>query len=196
MARGVRERQREQTRQCLLRESRRLFSTLGYNAVGLSEIVSAAGVTKGALYHHFGSKSELFRAVLGQVQQEVGERIAAVADERDDLWDQLVTGCLAFLEVSTDPAIQRIMLVDGPAVLGWGEWRAMNEATSGRRLAEVLTALVDEGTITAQPVEPLTHLLSGAMNEAVLWLATSPRPDGLADTVRALTRLLETLRAR
>ncbi|MGP3980125.1 TetR/AcrR family transcriptional regulator [Streptomyces sp. KR80] len=194
MTHGVRAQQREQTRQTLLRESRRLFSTLGYGAVGLSEIVRAAGVTKGALYHHFDSKTELFRAVLQQVQQEVAEHIAATADAREDAWDQLTAGCQAFLSASTDPAIQRIMLVDGPAVLGWSEWRAMNEATSGRHLADALTVLIDEGTIAAQPVAPLMHLLSGAMNEAVLWLASSANPTDLADTREALARMLEALR--
>ncbi|MFE7779189.1 TetR/AcrR family transcriptional regulator [Streptomyces sp. NPDC057445] len=196
MTQGVRAQQREQTRQALLRESRRLFSTLGYGAVGLSEIVRAAGVTKGALYHHFTSKNELFRAVLEQAQQEVAEHIAATADAREDAWDQLTTGCQAFLTASTDPAIQRIMLVDGPAVLGWSEWRAMNEATSGRHLADALTVLIDEGTIAAQPVTPLMHLLSGAMNEAALWLAASANPTDLAETREALARMLEALRTK
>ncbi|MFC7466422.1 TetR/AcrR family transcriptional regulator [Actinomadura keratinilytica] len=195
MPQGVRAQQRELTRQALVRESRRLFATLGYGAVGLSEIVAAAGVTKGALYHHFSSKSELFRVVLEQAQQEVAERIAATADARESSWEQLLVGCEAFLGASTDPAIQRIMLIDGPAVLGWAEWREMNEATSGRHLAEVLAVLIEEGTIPAQPVEPLTHLLSGAMNEAALWLAASSDPADLADATAALTRLLEALRA-
>ena len=74
------------------------------------------------------------------------------------------------------------MLVDGPAVLGWNEWRALDEAASARHLAEALTALIEEGVIAAQPVAPLTRLLSGAMNEAALWLAGSPNPEDLADT--------------
>ncbi|MFF7842175.1 TetR/AcrR family transcriptional regulator [Streptomyces ossamyceticus] len=195
MTRGTRAEQRERTRQALVRESRRLFATLGYGAVGLSEIVRAAGVTKGALYHHFSSKAELFRAVLEQAQEEVAERIAETADAREDTWEQLVSGCQAFLTVSTDPVIQRIMLVDGPAVLGWSEWRAMNETTSGRHLAQVLGDLIEEGTITAQPVEPLTHLLSGAMNEAALWLAASKDPADLDDTQNALVAMLRALRA-
>ncbi|MDK1476859.1 helix-turn-helix domain-containing protein [Streptomyces sp. 549] len=196
MTNGVRAQQRVQTRHTLLRESRRLFSTFGYAAVGLSEIVRAAGVTKGALYHHFDSKAELFRAVLEQVQQEVAAHIAATADAQEGAWDQLTFGCQAFLNASTDPAIQRIMLVDGPAVLGWRDWREMNEATCGRHLARALTILVDEGTIPTQPVAPLTHLLSGAMNEAALWLATSEDLVDLENAQRALARMLEALRAR
>ncbi|MGW4968076.1 TetR/AcrR family transcriptional regulator [Nonomuraea sp. NPDC004186] len=191
---GVRAQRREQTRQALLREGRRLFADRGYGAVSLSEIVAEAGVTKGALYHLFESKAELFRAVLEQVQQEVAETVARTADVHDDLWTRLTVGCQAFLTASTAPGVQRIMLVDGPAVLGWTEWRAMDEAASARHLAEALTDLIEEGTIAPQPVAPLTHLLSGAMNEAALWLAGSDDPADLPATQSALARLLEALR--
>ncbi|MFD3486980.1 TetR/AcrR family transcriptional regulator [Streptomyces sp. NPDC058665] len=192
--RGARARQRERTRQTLLREGRRLFAEVGYGAVSLTEIVAAAGVTKGALYHHFDSKTALFRAVLRDLQKEVGDRVAEAAGARDDSWDQLVAGCQEFITATTAPDIQRIMLVDGPAVLGWTEWREMDEASSARHLQEALTALVAEGAIAAQPVAPLAHLLSGAMNEAALWLATSEDPADLADTRAALGRLLGALR--
>ncbi|WP_327588427.1 TetR/AcrR family transcriptional regulator [Nonomuraea sp. NBC_00507] len=194
--RGVRAQQREQTRQALLRESRRLFAARGYGAVSLSEIVAEAGVTKGALYHLFDSKAALFRAVLEQVQQEVAQTVAQTADVHDDLWTRLTAGCQAFLTASTAPGIQRIMLIDGPAVLGWNEWRAMDEAASARHLADVLTVLIKQGTIAPQPVAPLTHLLSGAMNEAALWLAESDDPADLPATQAALAQLLDALRIR
>jgi AcrR family transcriptional regulator len=189
-----RARQREQTRRTLLRESRRLFATQGYGAVGLSEIVRAAGVTKGALYHHFDSKAALFRAVLEEVQQQVAQTVAATAEAHDDPWTQFTAGCQAFLTAGTDPDVQRIMLVDGPSVLGWNEWRALDEAASARHLAEALTALIEGGMIAQQPVAPLTHLLSGAMNEAALWLAGSANPEDLTDARAALSRMLEALR--
>ncbi|MDP9841795.1 TetR/AcrR family transcriptional regulator [Streptosporangium lutulentum] len=195
MPKDGRARQREQTRQALLREGRRLFASLGYGAVGLSEIVRAAGVTKGALYHHFESKAALFRAVLEEVQQQVARTVAATADAHDDSWTRFTAGCQAFLTAGTDPDVQQIMLVDGPAVLGWNEWRALDEAASARHLAEALTALIEEGTIAPQPVAPLTHLLSGAMNEAALWLAGSANPGDLDDARAALSRMLEALRA-
>ncbi len=196
MGAGVREQQKEQTRRTLLREGRRLFASRGYGAVGLAEIVRAAGVTKGALYHHFDSKADLFRAVLEEVQQQVAETVSATAGAHDDPWEQFTAGCRAFLTASTDPDLQQIMLVDGPAVLGWNEWRAMDEAASARHLAEALTTLIEDGVIAAQPVAPLTRLLSGAMNEAALWLAQSTGPDDLADTWAALSRLLESQRVR
>ncbi|WP_084957297.1 TetR/AcrR family transcriptional regulator [Thermoactinospora rubra] len=186
--------QREQTRRALIREARRLFATQGYGRVGLSEVVKAAGVTKGALYHHFAGKAELFRAVLHEVMREVAGRVAAAAEAHDDPWRQLTEGCRAFLAATADPEVQRIMLLDGPAVLGWSEWRAMDEDTSARHLAEALAGLVEAGDLARQPVEPLTRLLSGAMNEAALWLAASGRPEDLEDTWSALARMLEGLR--
>ncbi|MET7332270.1 TetR/AcrR family transcriptional regulator [Nonomuraea sp. NPDC005650] len=194
MTDGARARQREQTRRTLLRTSRRLFATRGYAAVGLAEIVHTAGVTKGALYHHFAGKADLFRAVLEQVQQEVAQKVAATADAEDDPWEQLKAGCRAFLMASTEPDVQQIMLIDGPAVLGWSDWRALDEAASARHLAEALTVLIEAGIIRPQPVEPLTHLLSGAMNEAALWLARSTDPGDLTDTWTALAQLLQALR--
>ncbi|RMI42869.1 TetR/AcrR family transcriptional regulator [Streptomyces triticirhizae] len=194
---GVRARQREQTRRALLREAERLFAERGYAAVGLAELVSAAGVTKGALYHHFpGGKADLFRAVLAEVQRQVGERVAAAAEAKADAWEQLVAGCEEFLAAATAPGTERVMLVDGPAVLGWAEWRAMDEAASARHLGEALTALVEAGRIAPQPVAPLVHLLSGAMNEAALWLASAASgPEDLAATTAALRRMLRALRA-
>jgi AcrR family transcriptional regulator len=196
MTQGMRAQQRERTRAALLDVSRCLFATRGYAEVGLAEIVRDAGVTKGALYHHFeGGKTDLFRAVLAQVQAEVGGTVAATAEAEDDPWAQLTAGCRAFLTASTDPAVRRIMLVDGPAVLGWSEWRAMDEAGAANHLAELLTALVDAGILARQPVAPLTRLLSGAMNEAALWLAETGDPADLDDVLAALLRMLDALRA-
>lgn len=195
MASTARTQQREETRRLLLAQSRRLFAAKGYAAVGLSEIVAASGVTKGALYHHFDSKADMFREVLTQVQQEVGDQVAAAADAEPDPWTQLSAGCAAFLRASADPRVQRIMLIDGPAVLGWHEWRAMDEANAARHLHEALDALVAAGILAPQPVAPLTQLLSGAMNEAALWLATTTDPDALPATIAALDRLLAGLRA-
>jgi AcrR family transcriptional regulator len=192
--RGLRAEQRDETRRRLIQESRRLFAEVGYGGVGLAEIVRAAGVTKGALYHHFGGKVDLFRAVLAEVQEEVAARVVAAAEAHEDLWTQLTAGCEAFLTVSTDPALQRIMLVDGPAVLGWAEWRAMDEANSAHHLGDALTALMDAGILAPQPVAPLNHLLSGAMNEAALWLADAGGPADLRSTVDALHRILAALR--
>ncbi|MDT0386163.1 TetR/AcrR family transcriptional regulator [Streptomyces dubilierae] len=184
--------QRAATRRALLAEGRRRFAADGYHHVVLAEVARAAGVTKGAAYHHFDSKAGLFRATVCEVQQELGERVAIAAEQHEDLWEQLRAGCRAFLAAGTDPAVRQIMLVDAPAVLGWDEWRAMDEESSARHLAEALSALVAAGIIADQPVEPLARLLSGALNEAALWIA---RGGDLRAAEQALDRLLTGLRA-
>ncbi|MEU4393363.1 TetR/AcrR family transcriptional regulator [Kribbella sp. NPDC023855] len=186
--------QREETTATLVAAARELFADKGYGQVSLAEIVDAAGVTKGALYHYFDGKDALFQAVLEQVHAEVAERIEQ-ATEGLDSWQQLVVGCRTFLTASAEPHRQQIMLIDAPAVLGWGTWRRLDASTSMQQLIDVLNRLVDEGEIARQPVVPLAHLLSGAMNEAALWLAGSdhPRRD-LKQTLTALTGLLESLR--
>ncbi|AYV25182.1 Transposon Tn10 TetC protein [Streptomyces sp. ADI95-16] len=183
--------QRAATRQTLLAEGHRRFAADGYHQVALAEVARAAGVTKGAAYHHFDSKAGLFRAVVAEVQQELGERVAAAAEQYEDLWEQLRSGCRAFLAAGTDPAVRQILLVDAPTVLGWDEWRALDEESAARHLAEALTALATAGIIADQPVEPLARLLSGAMNEAALWIARGGDPQAAE---QALDRLLAGLR--
>lgn len=184
--------QRAETTAALLAAARTLFAEHGYANVSLADVVAAAGVTKGALYHYYGGKEELFRAVVAEVHGEVADRVAAASD--GDLWDRFVAGCRAFLAVSTEPGINRIMLVDAPSVLGWGVWRELDAESSMRHLGDILTELMAAGIVADQPVRPIVHLLSGAMNEAALWLAGSADRDrNLAETMAALTRLLDAL---
>ncbi|WP_331772216.1 TetR/AcrR family transcriptional regulator (plasmid) [Embleya sp. NBC_00888] len=188
--------QRAATRRALLAEGRRRFAADGYHDVVLTDVAQAAGVTKGAAYHHFDSKAGLFRAVVAEVQCELGDRVADAAEPYDDPWEQLRAGCRAFLAAGCDPTVRRIVLIDAPAVLGWDEWRAMDEDSSARHLTEALDALVEAGAIADQPVEPLARLLSGAMNEAALWLARSASAEALGQTEQALDRLLNGLRSQ
>ncbi|WP_318210178.1 TetR/AcrR family transcriptional regulator [Streptomyces sp. SJL17-1] len=196
-AQGLRAGQRAATRRALLAEGRRQFAEDGYHGVVLAEVARAVGVTKGAAYHHFESKVGLFRAVVAEVQGELGDRVAAAADERTDPWEQLRAGCRAFLAAGSDPAVRRIVLVDAPTVLGWEEWRALDEESSARHLTEALEGLVEAGIVAEQPVEPLARLLSGAMNEAALWLArgdSATSAEALERTVAALDGLLAGIR--
>jgi AcrR family transcriptional regulator len=189
---GVREEQRARTRRALVDRARELFAARGYADVGLAELVGAAGVTKGALYHQFEGKAELFEVVLGEVAAEVADAVVLAAEAHEDPWDRFLAGCRAFLVASTDPSVARIALVDGPAVLGWTRWRALDEATSGRHLVEALEALAVRGVIAPRPVAPLAHLLNGAMNEAALWLADEP--DQLDAVWAELVGMLDGLR--
>lgn len=187
--------QRATTTRRLLQVGREVFAEQGYAGASTEEIVRRAGVTRGALYHHFAGKEALFAAVLADVQRDVARRVAEAADRETDRCGQLRAGCHAFLAASLDPHVQRIMLLDAPAVLGWEAWRRLDAEHAMRLLREGLDALVAEGGIAPQPVEPLTHLLSGAMNEAALWIARAPRTEqALAEATAALDHLLDGLR--
>ncbi|WP_409490830.1 TetR/AcrR family transcriptional regulator [Amycolatopsis sp. cmx-11-12] len=191
----TKQQQREETMEALTATARRLFAEHGYGNVGLETIAQTAGVSKGALYHHFSSKADLFRHVLSTVQHDVGEQVAQAADSAPDPWTGLLAGCRAFLAAATDPEIQQIMLLDGPSVLGWQDWRELDDESSARHLAEALTGLMTDGVLAKRPVEPLVRLLSGAMNEAAVWLAHSPDPKSdLSATMDTLTPMLESLR--
>ena len=128
------------------------------------------------------------------MQQDVGYQIEDAARSCATPWEELVEGSKTFILASVESNVRRIMLVDAPAVLGWHEWRALDESSSMVLLADILKTLMEQKIIAKQPVEPLSHLLSGAMNEAALWLAETDSPDALEDTMKTLTRLLESLR--
>lgn len=187
--------QRVATMARLVAEGRACFSEVGYAEAATEEIVSRVGVTRGALYHHFGSKEGLFAAVVAQVQAEIGARVAVAAAGEAEPWRQLVAGCRAFLAASLDPEVQRIVLLDAPAVLGWDAWRAQDAAHSGHLLEEALATLSEAGEIVPASPTALAHLLSGAMNETALWIARSPDPArALDDATATLERLLAGLR--
>ncbi len=170
-----------------------LFAEHGYDAVGLEEVAVAAGQTRGAVYHHFGSKRGLFSAALVQVQGSVAEAVEAAAVAETDPWDGLVAGCHAFLDAAASDGARRVMLVDGPAVLGWQEWRDGDAASSRRLLEEGLRELGARGDVAPDEVAALTILLSGAMNETALWLAQEGRAVRAAAHA-ALDRVLSGLR--
>ena len=188
--------QRAATTARLIEVAREQFTTHGYADAPTEDIVRIAGVTRGALYHHFGGKEGLFHAVLDAVQHDVGERVEAAARQVEGTWEQLIAGCAAFLEASRDPQVQRIMLIDAPAVLGWAAWRELDAQYSMKSLREALAALQAQGELAPLSLDALTHLLSGAMNEAALWIAQSDQPAALDDAVAALRHLLESLRLR
>jgi AcrR family transcriptional regulator len=162
------------TRAQLIQVARAMFAKRGYADVGTEEIVTAAGVTRGALYHHFVDKRDLFRAVHEELEQElvasIGERIAGI----DDPWELAVTGVRAFLDACSDPALRRIALIDAPGVLGWDEWREI-DARYGLGLVEFgLRNGMERGVFREQDVRPLAHLVMGAMSEAAMVIANAP----------------------
>ena len=162
----------EATRAALIDAARPLFAERGYAAVGTEEIVRAAGVTRGALYHHFDGKRELFEAVYVQIEVELAERIAsgALSSGAAAPLEAMRAGAEMFLEACTVPEVQQVVLLDGPSVLGWDRWREIG-AEHGLGLIEAtLQAGVDAGAIAEQPVRPLAHVLMGALDEAALYV--------------------------
>ncbi|MCU6707282.1 TetR/AcrR family transcriptional regulator [Paenibacillus sp. J5C_2022] len=188
--------QKQETIQTLIQTARTQFSELGYAATPLEKLVSDAGMTRGALYHHFGNKEGLFLAVLQSVQQEIAVRIESEASGSDDLWEQLILGCRAFMAAAVADNNRRILLIDGPSVLGWDVWRRTDEQHAMMTLRDQLQIMQTQGILKHASVDALTHLLSGAMNEAVLWIAeSSERQQALEESVAAITLLCEGFRA-
>ena len=187
------------SRAALVAAARSLFAERGFAGVGTAEVVSATGLTRGALYHQFGDKTGLFLAVLEQLEQEITERISMVLTDtqdagRTDPLDVLVDGAEAWLNACAAPDVQRIVLLDGPAVLGWEQWREVGRRHGlGLTMAAVQQA-INAGALPAQPVAPLAHVLVGALDEAALYIACAPDP-GVAriEISRVLRRLVHSL---
>src|ERR671916_2118160 len=128
--------QAEGTRAALVAAGRTLFAERGYAGVATEEIVATARVTRGALYYHFEDKRDLFRAVFAEVDRELVEGVARVALGEPDPWESLLAGCDAFLDACIDPALQRIVFLDAPSVLGWRDWHETSEAASALGVVE------------------------------------------------------------
>jgi len=174
----------------LIDVARQHFTAKGYAESSLEEIVADAHLTRGALYHHFGNKRGLFEAVLASVQKEIGERIEHAASQSDHLWEQLTLGCREFVTAAVEPHIRQILLIDGPAVLGWEVWRRMDEENAMRHLREQLQLMQDQGYLKPVPVDAMTHFLSGALNESALWIAQSPNDRSIEETMSVIAHCL------
>ena len=175
---GVRAQQAQATRRALVEAARELFTERGYHNVGIREFAAKANVTRGALYHHFGDKESLFLAVFDAVEREMmGEGAQRRrAKSSDDAWTQFKRGIQAYLDAVMRPEVQRITLIDGPAVLGWARWRKLEEGYGLGGITNVLEGAMKDGLIRQQPVEPLAHLLLGSVMEAALLSPTRTSP--------------------
>jgi AcrR family transcriptional regulator len=162
-----------QTRAALITAARLLFGAEGFAEVGAERVARKAGMTRGALYHQFADKADLFAAVLDQVEAEIAQRVAdAVAGfDPADSTGMLMAGAGAWLDASIEPDLQRIVLLDGPSVLGWGRWREICLRHTVGLIAAFLQDGIDRGSLTPQPVQALTHVLVGAVDEAALYIA-------------------------
>jgi len=186
-----------ETIQRLIAVARDYFTRHGYANSALEDIAQEAELTRGALYHHFKNKKGLFLVVLESVQREIAERVEVEASKSEDLWEQLLLGCLAFVAAAVEPQNKRIMLVDGPAVLGWETWRTMDEQNSMRLLQGQLQIMEQHGCLIHISIDAMTHCLSGAMNESALWIAQmSDYEHALAETKIILSTMLTGFRAK
>src|SRR5215510_754266 len=185
----------EATRRRLVTAARALFGARGYAGVGTEEIVRAAGVTRGALYHQFRDKADLFAAVAEQVEAEIAERIAtAAAGAAADPVGALQSGARLFLDACAEPEVERIILLDAPAVLGWEAWRDLAGRYGLGLVQAVLQAAIEAGAIIPQPVVPLAHVLIGALNECALYVARAEDPDVAREECTAiLDRILRSI---
>lgn len=159
------------TRATLLREARLIFAASGYDAAATEEIVQRAEVTRGALYYHFKDKRAVFEAIVEEVASEIAAAIDKRAEPAGDPLQALIEGTRAFIDACLDPAVRRIYLIDAPAVLGWHRWREIDAPHGLRSLREGVAAVLAARPDQTLSVEPITFLLSGAFNEAALWVA-------------------------
>jgi AcrR family transcriptional regulator len=184
-----------ETRAKLVAAARHAFGTVGYANASMDDFTAAAGLTRGALYHHFGDKKGLLEAVISEIDAEMNERLNAVSARASSHWQGFVDECTAYIEMALEPEIQRIVMRDGPAVLGDpSQWPSQGECI--RSMTASLQRLAEEGTIITIDPEATARLLSGASLHAAQWIANSPEPEATSKkAVKAFNVLLEGLLA-
>jgi AcrR family transcriptional regulator len=181
------------TRARLLAAARQLFAKRGYAATSLGDVVRRARVTKGAFYHHFASKEAIFLAVFEDAERQLVEKAAAGARGKHAR-DRFLRGCIAFLEATQDPSVQRIVLRDAPAVLGWEKWREIDWRYGLAAIERGLEQAMAEGGLARRPTHTLAHLIFGALCESAMVIARSPSPDAArAQVARDLDVFLTSL---
>jgi len=186
----------EATRAAIISAARVLFAERGYAAVGTTDVVKHAGATRGAMYHHFREKKDIFRAVFEQVQQESKAAITASMAAASNPWEAFVEGIRTFLDRCLDPGMAQISLVEAPAVLGWQEWHERTDRDSLGIIETGLRKGIKTGLVRGADAQLLARLLFGALAEAGLLLAHAQDPSATRVRVeRALLLLLEGLRA-
>lgn len=168
-----------ETRAKLIAAARHAFATRGYAEASMDDFTAGAGLTRGALYHHFGDKKGLLMAVIMQMDAEMSDRLCAISSRAENPWRGFVDECVAYIEMSLEPEIQRIMLLDGPAVLGDpSQWP--NQSACIRATTASLQTLIDQGTIRPIDAEATARLVNGATLSAALWIASAEDPEAVS----------------
>jgi AcrR family transcriptional regulator len=169
--------QSDATRKALVAAARDLFAEHGFADTGTEAVVQAAGVTRGALYHHFKDKTALFQAVYEDLEQELVERVAGKVEGITDPLRMLRRGSEAFLDACLDPAVLRVVLLEGPSVLGWEKWREIDQAYGLGMVRGVLEVAMSAGVIRRAPLDALAHVLLGGLVEGSMLLANAEDRD-------------------
>lgn len=159
------------TRESIVAAARELFGKHGYEGTSIGAVLEAAGVARGALYHHFATKEELFDAVLDREVAQVADAAARAARAADDPVESLRAGCGVWLRLALEPAVQRIVLLDPPAVVGWARWRELDERHILGGLKASIERIAAAGQVPADQVDLLSHMLLAAVSEAALLVA-------------------------
>jgi AcrR family transcriptional regulator len=188
---GKRVAQGRATRGQLIEVATGLFADHGYEGTSIEAVLAAAGVSRGALYHHFASKEALFRAVLEAVSDRVTAEVTEAIRDCADPVDALRIGAMAWIDLAGDPVIQRVMLVDAPSVLGWEQWRAMDEGRTVGAMRAMLQAVSDSGRLPQELVGPFSHMILAALDEAAMVVA--PTPDSRAAAAESRQAVVELL---
>lgn len=179
----------EETRAALLATARKAFGEYGYAAASMDELTAQAGLTRGALYHHFGDKQGLLAAVVAQIDGEMDECLNAISDTADDLWNGFYQRCQAYLRMALEPEIQRIVLRDARAVPG--VLSAQSQQPCIASLQALLGQLMAQGKVAEADPQALARLIHGSLSEATLWIAEGEDGDArLTHSCAALDLLL------
>jgi len=176
MAAKTRAQMVEETRAKLITAARKAFATKGYAAASMDDLTAEAGLTRGALYHNFGDKKGLLWAVIDQIDGEMLARLRIVQEDAATPWLALLAESTAYIEMALEPEIQRIMLLDGPAVLG-DPTNWPNQTACLQRIEKTVQGLIDDGTLKKVDAKAATWLLNGAVLNAALWIAAAQNPE-------------------
>ncbi len=175
------------TRAALIDQGEQLFTEYGYSATSLDAIVAGAEVTKGALYHHFSGKQALFEAVFERVEAAAAKAVADAVEGHDDPWEKALAGLRAFLSVVQQPTYRRIVILEGPAVLGWTRFREQAERSTFTTVLEIVSSVLQANgpELDEEMVDTFSRIFFGAMSSAGEWVSTSQDPNAAAARVEA-----------
>ena len=169
--------QGQATRGQLIEVATRLFAERGYEDTSIEAVLAAAGVSRGALYHHFAGKDALFEAVMKSVEDRINAELAmAIGGARDPV-GALTAAALAWVDLAGDPVVQRVVLIDAPSVLGWERWRGMGEEGTLAAMRAMLKEVSDSGHLAAELVGPFAHMILAALDEIALVIARAKDPE-------------------